>query len=70
VVQAETERHRDGCGAAGVGAGERLGVVVVPLHEQKLEASPAQQGTGGEEEAARFRVARQVAEVDEGDEGL
>jgi hypothetical protein len=58
VVQAETERHRAGRGGASVGPGERLGVVVVSVHEQKLEASPPEQGTGGAEEAAPFRVAR------------
>jgi hypothetical protein len=68
VVQAEAERHRARRGSAGVGAGERLGVVVVPLHEQKLEACSAEQGTGGAEKAAPFRLARQVAEVAERDE--
>jgi hypothetical protein len=68
VVQAEAERHRAGLGHAGAGAGERLGVVVVSVDEQKLEAGPAEQGAGGAEEAASFRVARQVAEVSEGDE--
>ena len=48
--------------------GERLGVVVVSVHEQKLEARPAKQGIGGAEEAAPFRIARQVAEVAEGKE--
>ena len=47
---------------------ERLGVVVVSVHEQKLEVGAAEQGTGGAEEAAPFRVARQVAEVAEGEE--
>ena len=51
-----------------MGAGERLGVVVVSFHEQKLEAGPAEQGTGRAEEAAPFRVAGQVAEVAERDE--
>jgi hypothetical protein len=46
VVQAEAERHRAGGGSTRVGLGERLGVVVVSVHQQKLEASPAQQGTG------------------------
>jgi hypothetical protein len=68
MVQAEAERHRRGGGGAGAGAGERLGVVVVSVHEQKLEAGPAEQSTCGAEEAAPFRVARQVAEVAEGDE--
>ena len=62
------ERHRSGLGHGGAGAGERLGVVVVSVDEQKLEAGPAEQGAGGAEEAASFRVARQVAEVSEGDE--
>ena len=68
MVQAVAERHRARRGSAGVGAGERLGVVVVSVDEQKLEACPPEQGTGGAEEAAPFRVARQVAEVAEGDE--
>jgi hypothetical protein len=68
VVQAETERHRAGRGHAGAGAGKRLGVVVVSVDEQKLESCPPEQGTGGAEEAAPFRLARQVAEVAEGDE--
>jgi hypothetical protein len=70
VVQAVAERHRAGGGGAGVGAGERLGVVVVSFHEQKLEACPAEQGTGEAEEAAPFRVTRQVAEVAEAEERL
>jgi hypothetical protein len=70
VVQAEAERHRAGGGGAGIGLGERLGVVVVSVHEQKLEACPAEQGTGGAEEAATFRAARQVAEVAERDERI
>jgi hypothetical protein len=41
---------------------------VVPLHEQKLEAGPAEQGARGAEEAAPLRVVRQVAEVAERDE--
>ena len=41
---------------------------MVSVDEQKLEARTAEQGTGGAEEAAPFRVARQVAEVAEGDE--
>jgi ABC-type tungstate transport system permease subunit len=68
VVQTEAERPRAGGGGTGVSLGERLGVVVVSVHQQKLEASPAQQGTGEAEEAAPFRVARQVAEVAERDE--
>ncbi len=48
-----------------MGAGERLGVVVVSFYEQKLEACPAEQSTDGAEEAAPFLVARQVAEVAE-----
>ncbi len=68
VVHAEAERDRAGRGGARVGAGERLGVVVVSVHEQKLEVGAAEQGTGGAEEAAPFRVARQVAEVAEGEE--
>src|SRR5262245_30130406 len=68
VVNTETERHRAGGGAAGLGARERLGVVVVSLHEHKLEAGQAKQCSGGAEEAAPFGVARQVAEVAKGDE--
>jgi hypothetical protein len=45
------------------GACERPGVVVVSVHEQKLEPGPAKLGLGGAEEAAPFRVTRQVAEV-------
>ena len=41
---------------------------MVSVHEQKLEARAAEQGSGGAEEAASFWVARQVAEVAEGDE--
>src|SRR5919199_939091 len=63
VVQAEAEPHRAGRADAGVGAGECLGVVVVSVHEQKLEARPAEQGTGGTEEAAPFGLARHVVEV-------
>lgn len=36
VVQAEAEPHRAGRAGARVGVGERLGVVVVSVHEQKL----------------------------------
>lgn len=49
-------------------AGERLGIVVVSFHEQKLEAGTAEQRAGGAEEAAAFRLAGQVAEVAERDE--
>ena len=45
VVQAEAEPHRAGRAGTGVGTGERLGVVVVSVHEQKLEADPAEQGS-------------------------
>jgi hypothetical protein len=45
-----------------------LGIVVVSVHEQKLEAGPAEQSTGGAEEAAPVRVTRRVTEVAEGDE--
>jgi hypothetical protein len=38
---------------------------VVSVHEQKLEPGPAEQGASGAEEAAPFRLARQVAEVAE-----
>ena len=68
MVQAEAERHRPGGRSAGAGVGERLAVVVVSVHEQKLEARTAEQGTGGAEKAAPFRVARQVADVAERDE--
>jgi hypothetical protein len=68
VVQAVAKRHRPRGWRAGAGAGERRGVVVVSVHEEKLEACPAELGTGGAEEAAPFRIARQVAEVAEGDE--
>ena len=68
VVQAVPERHRAGRGEASAGPGERLGVVVVSVHKQKLEACSAEAGTSGAEEAAPFRVTRQVAEVTEGDE--
>jgi hypothetical protein len=52
----------------GPGACERLGVVVVSVDEQKLEAHPAEQVAGGAQEALPFRVARQVAKVAERDE--
>ncbi len=52
----------------GSGERERFGVVVVSVHEQKLEACPAEQSTGGAQEAAPFRVTRQIAEVAEGNE--
>jgi transposase InsO family protein len=68
VVQAEAERHKPGHRRAVAGRGERLGVVVVSVHEEKLEARAAQEGAGGAEEAAPFRLARQVAEVAERDE--
>ncbi len=68
VVQTEAERHRSGRGRAGAGIGERLAVVVVSVHKEKLEARPAEHGTGGAEEAAPFRVARQIEEVAEGNE--
>ena len=68
VVHAEAERDRAGGGGARVGVRERFGVVVVSVHEEKLEVGAAEQGTGGTEEAAPFRVARQVAEVAEGEE--
>jgi hypothetical protein len=68
VVQAVAEPHRAGRAGASVGARERLGVVVVSVHKQKLEACPAEQCTSGAEEAALFRVVRQVAEVAEGNE--
>jgi hypothetical protein len=53
---------RDGAGA---GTSERLGVVVVSVHEQKLEPGPAEQGASRAKEAAPFGLARQVAEVAE-----
>ena len=68
VVQAEPERDRARGVTARARACERLGVVVVSVHEEKLEVGAAEQGTGGTEEAAPFRVARQVAEVAEGEE--
>jgi hypothetical protein len=68
VVHAETERHRADSGASGAGACERISVVVVSVHEEKLEAGPAKQRTDGAEEATPFRVARQVAEVAQGEE--
>ena len=46
VVQAEAEWHRAGSSGARAGAGERLVVVVVSVHQQKLEAYPAEQRTG------------------------
>lgn len=52
VVHAVAEGHRAGCGGAFIGAGERFGVIVVSFYEQKLEACPAEQSTGGAEEAA------------------
>jgi hypothetical protein len=68
VVETETERDGAGDRAAGLGLRERLGVVVVSVHEQELEAGPAELGFGGAEEAAPFRVTRQVAEVAQGEE--
>ena len=68
MVQAETKRHRAGRGSASIGAGQRFGVVVVSVDEQKLQACPPEQSTGGAEEATPFRLARQVAEVAEGHE--
>jgi predicted RNA-binding Zn ribbon-like protein len=68
VMEAEAQRHRPGSGCVRAGAGERLGVVVVSVHEQKLEPRTTEQSTGGAKEAAPFQVARQVAEVAEGDE--
>ena len=65
MVETEPERHRPGAGAAGAGVRERIGVVVVPLHEQKLEAGTAKQSSGGAEETTPFRIARPVAEVAE-----
>jgi hypothetical protein len=65
VVQAEAEPHRARRGGAGVGAGERIGVVVVSVHEEKLEARSAEQGAGRTEEAAPLRLPRQVGEVTE-----
>jgi hypothetical protein len=62
------ERRGPRRGSAGAGVGERLRVVVVSDHEQKLEAHAAEQGSGGAEEAASFWVARQAVEVAEGDE--
>ena len=68
VMEAEAQRHRPGNGCVLAGAGERLSVVVVSVHEQKLEPRTTEQSTGGAKEAAPFRVARQIAEVAEGDE--
>ena len=68
VVQAEAERHGAGRGSASVGARERVAVVVIPVDEQKLQACPPEQSISGTEEATSFRLARQVAEVAEGDE--
>jgi hypothetical protein len=68
VVQAVAERHRPGRGSAGAGVGERLAVVVVSVHEQKLEARATEQGSGGAKEAAPRRVARPVVKIAEGDE--
>ena len=68
VMEAESQPHRPGSGCVRAGAGERLGIVVVSLHEQKLESRTTEQSAGGAKEAAPFRVARQVAEVAEADE--
>jgi hypothetical protein len=68
VVQTVTERNRAIGGAASPGTRERLGVVVVSVHEQQLEVGPAKHGTGRAEEPASFRVAGQVAEIAQGDE--
>jgi hypothetical protein len=70
VVQAEAERHWARRGPAGAGAGERFGVVMISFYEQKLEPRAAEQVAGAAEEAAPFRVARQVEEVAERDEGV
>ena len=45
-----------------------VSIVVVTVHEQQLEVGATKQGTGGPEEPAPFRVARQVAEVAQRDE--
>jgi len=63
MVETETEPHRPGGGAVGPGARERIDIVVVPLHEQKLEAGTAKQSSRGAEKTTPFRVTRQVAEV-------
>src|SRR3954447_6370336 len=69
VVQAVAERHRaTRRPRAGTGAGQRLGVVVVSVHEQKLETGAAKKRAGGAQEAASFRFAWEVAEVAERDE--
>ena len=68
MVQAEPEPHRAGHAGPGVGAGERLGVVVVSVHEQKLEPRSVEQGTGGTEKATTFRFAREVVQVAQGHE--
>ncbi len=68
VMQAEPKRHRPRGVYVGAGAGECLGVVVVSLHEQKLEIGATEQRPGEPEEAAAYGVARQVAEIAEGDE--
>jgi hypothetical protein len=51
-----------------MGAGERLGIVVIPVDEQELQACPPEQTTRGAEEATTFWLARQVAQVAEGEE--
>jgi len=70
VVQAEAERHRARGRAPSTGASERFGIVVISVHEEQLEVGPAKKGGGGTEEAAPLRVARQVAEVAQGDERI
>jgi hypothetical protein len=67
-MEAESQRHRPGRRCVLAGAGERLGVVVVSVHEQKLEPRTTEQSGSGATEAAPFRVARQVAEVAGGEE--
>jgi hypothetical protein len=67
-MEPEPQRHRPGSGCVRAGAGERLGIVVVSVHEQKLEPRTTEQSAGGAKEAAPFRVARQIAEIAEGDE--
>ena len=68
VVQTESERYRAGGGAAYPGARERLGVVVVTVDEQQVEACATKRRTGRSEEPASFRVLRQIAEVSQRDD--